>query len=116
MILTLIISGLIIGALGRLAVPGRNPMGILMTIGLGIVGSLAGGLIVRALGLGQGAAFVASVLCAAGLVYLVSGRSRRSMLGSTGRGAGVLLGGRRGGLLGGSRRGGMLMGGNRRRW
>lgn len=85
MILALIISGLIIGALGRLAIPGRNPMGILMTIVIGIVGSLAGGLVVRALGLGSGAAFLASVLCAAGLVYLVSGRRR----------GGMLMGGRR---------------------
>ena len=113
MILTLIISGLVIGALGRLAVPGRNPMGILMTIALGIGGSLAGGLIVRALGLGQGAAFVASVVCAAGLVYLVSGRQRRGLLGSR---RGGLLGQSRGGLLGTPRRGGMLMGGTRRRW
>ena len=101
MILTLIISGLIIGALGRLAIPGRNPMGILMTIAVGIGGSLAGGLVVRALGLGQGAAFIASVLCAAGLVYLVSGPGRLGMLGGTRRG---MLGGGRGGLLTGSRR------------
>ncbi len=106
-IFTLIISGLVIGALGRLAVPGRNPMGIFMTIGLGIAGSLLGGLLVRALGLGQGAAFLASVLCAAGLVYLVSGRRRRG---------GLLMGGRRGGLLGRRRRAGLLLGGGRRRF
>jgi uncharacterized membrane protein YeaQ/YmgE (transglycosylase-associated protein family) len=102
-ILSLIISGLIIGALGRLAIPGRNPMGILMTIGLGIVGSLAGGLIAGALGLGQGAAFMAAILCAAGLVYLVSGRQRRGLMG------------RRGGMLGGGR-GGLLGTGGRRRF
>lgn len=97
----LIVSGLIIGALGRLAVPGRNPMGIGMTILLGIGGSLIGGLVTRALGLGTSLSFVAAVLAAAGLVYLVSGTGRRSVLGGARRGS--LLGGRRG-VLPGSRR------------
>ena len=77
----LIVSGLIIGALGRLAVPGRNPMGIGMTIVLGVVGSLVGGLVSRALGLEQMLTFVAAVLAAAALVYLYSGGGRRSLLG-----------------------------------
>jgi uncharacterized membrane protein YeaQ/YmgE (transglycosylase-associated protein family) len=42
-ILTLIIVGLIAGALARLLVPGRDPMSILATIVLGIVGSFVGG-------------------------------------------------------------------------
>ena len=99
----LIVSGLVIGALGRLAIPGRNPMGIGMTILLGIGGSLLGGLVSRALGLGTSFSFIAAVLAAAGLVYLVSGRQRRGLLG----------GGRSGGMLGG-RRGGILSGGRRR--
>ena len=41
----MIIIGLIAGALARLIMPGRDPMGIVMTIVLGIVGSLLGGLI-----------------------------------------------------------------------
>jgi uncharacterized membrane protein YeaQ/YmgE (transglycosylase-associated protein family) len=97
----LIISGLIIGALGRLAVPGRNPMGIGMTILLGIGGSLIGGLVSRALGLGTSLSFVAAVLAAAGLVYLVSGTGRGSLLGGGRRGR--LFGGRRG-VLPSSRR------------
>lgn len=43
LIITLIIVGLIAGALARLLVPGRDPMGILGTIVLGIVGSFVGG-------------------------------------------------------------------------
>jgi uncharacterized membrane protein YeaQ/YmgE (transglycosylase-associated protein family) len=69
-------SGLIIGALGRLAIPGRNPMGIGMTMLCGIGGSLLGGLIGRALGL-RSFGFMLAVLCAAGIVYLVSGRANR---------------------------------------
>jgi uncharacterized membrane protein YeaQ/YmgE (transglycosylase-associated protein family) len=43
LIITLIIVGLISGALARLLVPGRDPMGIGATILLGIVGSFIGG-------------------------------------------------------------------------
>jgi uncharacterized membrane protein YeaQ/YmgE (transglycosylase-associated protein family) len=41
------VSGLIIGGLARLAVPGPDPMSIWMTMGIGIVGSLVGGLVAR---------------------------------------------------------------------
>jgi uncharacterized membrane protein YeaQ/YmgE (transglycosylase-associated protein family) len=43
LIVWLIIIGLIAGALARLLVPGRDPIGILGTILLGIVGSFVGG-------------------------------------------------------------------------
>lgn len=39
------VFGLIVGALARLLVPGRQPMGMLMTMMLGVVGSLTGGMI-----------------------------------------------------------------------
>ena len=42
-ILGLTLVGLIAGALARLLVPGRDPMGIAATILLGIVGSFIGG-------------------------------------------------------------------------
>ena len=41
----MIIIGLIAGALARLIMPGRDPMGIVMTIILGIVGSILGGMV-----------------------------------------------------------------------
>lgn len=43
LIISLILIGLIAGALGRLLVPGKQHMSILMTIVLGIVGSFVGG-------------------------------------------------------------------------
>ena len=43
LIVTLIIVGLIAGALARLLIPGRQDMSIVMTIVLGIVGSFVGG-------------------------------------------------------------------------
>ena len=44
-IISTLIVGLIAGALARLLVPGRDPMGCLMTAVLGIVGSFIGGAI-----------------------------------------------------------------------
>ena len=43
LIISIIIIGLIAGALARLVVPGRQDISILMTIVLGIVGSFVGG-------------------------------------------------------------------------
>lgn len=44
-----VIVGLIAGALARLIMPGRDPMGVIATIVLGIVGSLVGGLVSMAI-------------------------------------------------------------------
>jgi|SRR5690349_9496013 uncharacterized membrane protein YeaQ/YmgE (transglycosylase-associated protein family) len=78
-VIILAIQGLIFGALARLALPGRDPMSIPMTIGLGIAGSFIGGMIVFVLsgGAATGGFFVAFA-CTVGLVYLV----RRSRGGS----------------------------------
>lgn len=40
-----VVIGLVAGALARLIMPGRDPMGIIATILLGIVGSVLGGLV-----------------------------------------------------------------------
>ncbi len=50
-ILGWIIFGLIVGALAKLVMPGRDPGGIIVTIILGVVGALLGGWIGRAIGL-----------------------------------------------------------------
>lgn len=42
-ILVWLVFGLFVGLIGRLLVPGRQPLGWLGTIALGIVGSFAGG-------------------------------------------------------------------------
>ena len=49
-ILGWIIFGLIVGALAKLVMPGRDPGGIIVTIVLGIVGALLGGWLGRAIG------------------------------------------------------------------
>jgi uncharacterized membrane protein YeaQ/YmgE (transglycosylase-associated protein family) len=45
-----IVFGLIVGALAKLVMPGRDPGGIIVTMLLGIAGSLLGGFIGRSLG------------------------------------------------------------------
>lgn len=69
-IILLILSGLIVGALGRLAIPGRDPMSIPMTILVGIAGSLIGGLIGQALFNRPGGMLLA-VLSAAAIVFAI---------------------------------------------
>ena len=53
-ILSLLVSGLIIGLLARFAVPGKDPLRLWQTILLGIVGSLLGGLVAGLLGVIDG--------------------------------------------------------------
>lgn len=48
-----LVAGLIIGALARLIKPGKQNLGILATLGLGLVGSLIGGLIAQFFGTGS---------------------------------------------------------------
>jgi uncharacterized membrane protein YeaQ/YmgE (transglycosylase-associated protein family) len=50
-ILSWIVFGLIVGALAKLVMPGRDPGGVIVTMLLGIVGALLGGFLGRALGL-----------------------------------------------------------------
>jgi uncharacterized membrane protein YeaQ/YmgE (transglycosylase-associated protein family) len=52
-ILGLIVVGLIIGALARLIKPGKQRLSILMTLVLGVVGALIGGVVASLLGTGD---------------------------------------------------------------
>ena len=62
-----IIAGLVVGLLGRLLHPGRDPIGLLMTLAVGIVAML----IAAAISSGW-LAFVIGVIIAALLVALIS--------------------------------------------
>jgi uncharacterized membrane protein YeaQ/YmgE (transglycosylase-associated protein family) len=64
----IVLVGLVIGALGRLAVPGRDPMPIWLTILVGLIGAFLGGAIAVGLGFGGGGIFVISVLVATVIV------------------------------------------------
>jgi uncharacterized membrane protein YeaQ/YmgE (transglycosylase-associated protein family) len=52
-IIGFIVWGLIIGAVARLIKPGRQNLSILATLGLGLVGSVIGGLIASLIGTGS---------------------------------------------------------------
>jgi uncharacterized membrane protein YeaQ/YmgE (transglycosylase-associated protein family) len=69
-ILILIAWGFIVGGLARLALPGPDPMPWYATIGLGLGGSLIGGLIARILFGTYGGGLVFAVLGAILLLYL----------------------------------------------
>jgi uncharacterized membrane protein YeaQ/YmgE (transglycosylase-associated protein family) len=64
-ILGWIFFGLIVGIIGKLLMPGRDPGGFIITTILGIVGALVGGFLGRALGLyreGDPVGFVMAII------------------------------------------------------
>jgi uncharacterized membrane protein YeaQ/YmgE (transglycosylase-associated protein family) len=68
-ILVLALEGLVVGALARLALPGPDPMGILATIGLGLLGPFVGGILTWLL-IGHAGGIIVSILAATLLLYL----------------------------------------------
>lgn len=75
-ILVWALFGLIVGAIARLLYPGRQEVGILGTIALGIAGSLLGGLVAWAFGFSpqagpfRGAGWIMSILGALVVVWI----------------------------------------------
>ena len=65
----LLLGGLIVGALARLAVPGPDPMPIWATIALGLAGSIVGGVVARIL-IGTAGGFLFAFLGAVLLLIL----------------------------------------------
>jgi uncharacterized membrane protein YeaQ/YmgE (transglycosylase-associated protein family) len=93
-LITAILIGIVVGALGRLVLPGKQPIGMLVTILVGIVSALIGTAIARAIGIPTATAgidwmeLLVQVVVAALGVALVS-----SLMG--GRRRGTVVGGRR---------------------
>jgi uncharacterized membrane protein YeaQ/YmgE (transglycosylase-associated protein family) len=80
-ILWMIVIGLVVGAIAKLLMPGNDPGGAVITILLGIAGSIVAAFIGRSLGWyveGQPAGFVASVLGAILLLALYRALTSRS--------------------------------------
>ena len=82
-IISAIVVGLIIGALGRLVLPGKQNIPIWLTIVIGIVAALIGSAIANALGVGDTKGLdvieiIIQVALAAGGVALVAGYTGRS--------------------------------------
>ena len=87
----MIIVGLLIGAVAKLLMPGRDPGGIIITILLGIAGSTVAGFLGRSAGWyreGEPANFIASVFGAILLLALYRAISgKRSGTGGLGKAA-----------------------------
>ena len=84
-ILWMLIIGLIVGAVAKLIMPGKDPGGIFITILLGIAGAFVAGFLGRALGWyhdGDAAGFIASVVGAILLlaIYRLVTRNRTRTL------------------------------------
>jgi uncharacterized membrane protein YeaQ/YmgE (transglycosylase-associated protein family) len=74
-LILLALTGLVVGALARLALPGPDPMGIGMTILIGLAGSFLGGLVMLAITGGRNAGgIVVAVAAATLIVYLIRRR------------------------------------------
>ncbi len=80
----MIIIGLVVGAIAKLLMPGKDPGGFIVTILIGIVGALIAGFLGRSLGWyaeGEPAGFIASVVGAILLliVYRLFTKGRTSV-------------------------------------
>ncbi len=77
-LISTIIVGLVLGALGRLVVPGIQPIGFLATVGAGLCGSIVGGFVGQhVLHFEWFATLRLEIAIAAVLVALMAGNSRR---------------------------------------
>ena len=75
-IISTAVTGLVVGGLGRLVVPGWQPIGLLWTMLLGVAGSMLGTLLGHAVGVGGVGTLLLEILAAAALVATYVGRSR----------------------------------------
>ena len=70
-LILLAVSGLFVGALARLALPGKDPMSLFQTMLVGIAGSFAAGLLALLLFGSNGGGILLSVLFATAIVYVI---------------------------------------------
>jgi len=72
-VLAWLLFGLVAGAVAKLLVPGRDPGGVLVTLVLGVSGSLAGGFAAALLGFGsiEGFDLRSFAIAVAGAVFLL---------------------------------------------
>lgn len=71
-IIAMVILGLIAGAIAKLLMPGRDPGGFIVTIVLGIAGSLVGGFLFNLIGIGDGERWAGLIGSIIGAVLLLA--------------------------------------------
>lgn len=77
-LLWLVVTGLVIGALGRLVLPGRQEIGLLATALVGVAASLLGGILAGLFDVGWLVQFLVAVaLAAVGILLFASSEHRR---------------------------------------
>lgn len=90
-IFTAILIGIVVGVLGRLLLPGKQPIGMLLTILVGIVSALVGTALARAVGIPTATGgidwlelLVQVLVAAAGVALLAAlmGRRKTGLLGN----------------------------------
>ncbi len=72
-IIATIVIGLIVGILARFLMPGRDPMGFVLTAVLGVIGAALGGWVGRAMGLYQAnepAGFIMAIIGAMVVLFI----------------------------------------------
>ena len=86
-ILWTLIIGLVVGAVAKLLMPGKDPGGIIITMLLGVAGAFVAGFLGRAVGwydrVSEGPGIIASVIGAMLLLFvyrLIVGRNRRAVV------------------------------------
>lgn len=73
----LAVVGLVIGALARLALPGRDDMSIWRTMAYGVAGAFLGGIVGRLLGVNSAILdYAIAVAVAAGLIWFFTRRKK----------------------------------------
>jgi uncharacterized membrane protein YeaQ/YmgE (transglycosylase-associated protein family) len=73
-LIILAVSGLFVGALARLSLPGRDPMTIPETILLGLAGNLIAGIIVWLVWRHTAPGIIISVACSSVILYFIRRR------------------------------------------
>jgi uncharacterized membrane protein YeaQ/YmgE (transglycosylase-associated protein family) len=78
--LVFLVFGLVVGAVARLIMPGREPGGWVVSLVLGVAGAMIGGFVGRMIGLyepHETAGFIVSLLAAIGILAVYNGLRRR---------------------------------------
>lgn len=73
-LIVLAVQGLVVGALARLALPGRDPLSLVQTMAVGLAGTFVAGLVLYAAGARGPVPFAAGFVVSVAIMYLIRRR------------------------------------------